>query len=112
MCPACGGTEDVQVVMTAPTTCGAVVRRRRCGQCGERWYTLASGEYLVEPDRLTYKRNLKLFQLGDSNVLGHLMMTEAPLTPEAQMAVVRQQQRRQLSLLSPPQEHPQSDAGA
>lgn len=42
-CPNCAATR-LSVVMTAYTTGGQTVRRRRCHACEHRWYTLQAPE--------------------------------------------------------------------
>ena len=43
-CPKCGLSKQPDVVLTKPVKNGrfALVRRRRCVDCGERWYTALS----------------------------------------------------------------------
>ena len=47
-CPKCG-SQNSRVVLTKPVKNGrfALVRRRRCVDCGERWYTAQAPEVYI-----------------------------------------------------------------
>lgn len=64
-CPKCGAPKDSgRVVMTQPSDTGETVRRRRCLECGHRWYTMQLPEQVLPSYAIQWPKSIKRSQ-GD-----------------------------------------------
>jgi len=56
LCPQCR-TDRILVITTRPLENGNLLRRRRCQDCGHRWYTHQSREYPLPPGAVTWSND-------------------------------------------------------